>query len=66
MQIDKQQILQFLQRQGDQGKADQADQQLPQQVDTDNQEHQNLLQSLGINPMDLAKQFLGGTGIPGF
>ena len=66
MQIDKQQILQLLQSQGDQGRADQADQQLPQQVDTDNQEHQNILQSLGINPMDLAKKFLGGKGIPGF
>ena len=66
MQIDKQQILQLLQNQGDQGKADQADQQLPDQVDTDDQQHQNILQSLGINPMDLAKNFLGGKGIPGF
>ena len=66
MQIDKQQILDLLKSQGDQTKAQQADQNLPQQVDTDNSEHQNLLQSLGINPMDLAKKFLGGRGIPGF
>ena len=66
MQIDKQQILDLLKSQGDQTKAQEADQSLPQQVDTDNAEHQNLLQSLGINPMDLAKKFLGGRGIPGF
>lgn len=66
MQIDKQQILEFLQSRGDQQQASTADQQLPQQVDTDNPEHQNMLQSFGINPMDLAKKFLGGKGIPGF
>lgn len=65
MQIDKQQILQLLQSRGDQQQASTADQQLPQQVDTDDPQHQNILQSLGLNPMDLAKQFLGGK-IPGF
>ena len=65
MQIDKNQILDFLRSQGDQGKADTADAQLPDQVDTDQPEHRNLLESLGINPMELAKQFLGGKGIPG-
>jgi hypothetical protein len=66
MQIDKNQILEFLRSQGDQGKAQQADQELPQQVDTDNAQHQNLLQKLGVDPAALAKQFLGGKGIPGF
>jgi DNA-binding protein H-NS len=60
MQIDKQQILEFLQQQGDQNKKQQADQELPQQVDTDNQQHQNLLQKLGINPQDLISKFAGG------
>lgn len=65
MQINKQQILELLQNRGDQDTARQADDKLPQQVDTDNQEHQNILQSLGLNPMDLVQQFMGGKGIPG-
>jgi hypothetical protein len=36
MQIDKQQILEFLQQQGRQDDKQQAEQELPQQVDTDN------------------------------
>lgn len=62
MQIDKQQIIDFLKQQGDQGKAQQAEQDLPQQVDTDKQEDQNLLERFGINPMDLVKQFTSGGG----
>ena len=65
MQIDKQQIVEFLQQQGDQGKAQQADQELPQQVDSDNPEHQNLLERLGINPMDLVQKLMGGKGLGG-
>lgn len=60
MQIDKMQILELLRNQGDQGKADQADQQLPDQVDTD--QHAGLLQSLGIDPADLLKMLGGGGG----
>lgn len=56
MKIDKQQILDLLTSQGDTGKAQQADSELPQQVDTD--EHAGLLEKLGINPQDL----LGGAG----
>lgn len=66
MQIDKQQILQLLQSRGEQDKAQTAEAKLPQQVETDNQEHKNLLEQLGVNPMELAKKFLGGKGIPGF
>lgn len=65
MQIDKSQILDLLRNQGDSSKAADADRELPDQVDTDNAEHQNLLQRFGIDPMALAKQFLGGRGIPG-
>lgn len=67
LQIDKQQIIDFLKSQGDQGKADQADKELPQKVDSDNTQHQNILERLGINPMDLVKQFMGGKGggLPG-
>lgn len=65
MQIDKSQILDMLRNQGNSGQAAEADRELPEQVDTDNAEHQNLLQRFGIDPMALAKQFLGGRGIPG-
>lgn len=56
MQIDKQQIIEFLKSRGDQAKADQAASELPDQVDTD--QHQGLLASLGVNPAEL----LGGLG----
>lgn len=60
MQIPKEQILQLLQQQGDQGKAQQADQELPGQVDTE--QHAGLLQKLGIDPQQLIAQFTGGGG----
>lgn len=66
MQVDKQQIMDMLKSQvqsGNQGQADQAEQQLPQQVDTDNPQHQQLLQKFGINLPDLISRFTGG--IPG-
>lgn len=56
MQIDKQQILSLLKQQGQDDKADQAEKQLPDQVDTD--QHSGLLDKLGINVEDL----LGGGG----
>jgi len=58
--IDKNQIIQLLQSQGH-PQADQAQQELPDQVDTDNGEHQNLLSKYGINPSDLGGM-LGGLG----
>jgi hypothetical protein len=63
MQIDKAQILEFLRNAGDSGKADQADRDLPQQVDTDRDA--GLLQKLGINPADLLKNLGGGGGLGG-
>ncbi len=62
MQIDKQQIIDMLSQQGQQDQAQQAEQELPDQVDTDQPEHQNLLERLGINPMDLISKFTGGSG----
>ncbi len=56
MEIPKDQILQMLRDQGDHDKADQADQQLPDQVDPE--QHGDLLGKVGINPSDL----LGGAG----
>lgn len=63
MQIDKQQIMEFLQEQGKQDQQQQADKELPQQVDTDNQQHQNLLQKFGIDPQQLISKFGGSFGL---
>lgn len=60
MQIDKNQIMDLLKSQGH-PQTDQANQQLPDQVDTDNSEHKNLLAKLGINPSELTSK-LGGLG----
>jgi hypothetical protein len=51
MEIPKDQILQLLRDRGDDDKAQQASQQLPDKVDTD--QHADLLEKLGIDPSDL-------------
>lgn len=64
MQIDKQQILDLMQTSGEPGdpaKTDQARDELPEQVDTDRSEHQNLLQKFGIDPSDLVSKLAGGS-----
>jgi hypothetical protein len=64
MQIDKQQILDLMQTRGEPGDPDRTDQardELPQQIDTDNPEHQNLLQRLGIDPQDIVAKLAGGS-----
>lgn len=58
MQIDKQQIIAKLTELGQQDKASQADQELPEQVDTD--QHAGLLDKLGINLADLLGGSAGG------
>ena len=62
MNIDKNQILELLRSQGDHDKAQQADSELPDQVDTD--KDAGLLSKFGIDPMELVKKF-GGGGIGG-
>ena len=59
MQLDKNQIIDFLRQQGQNQQADQAQQQLPDQVDTD--QHADLLAKLNINPQELLGK-LGGLG----
>ena len=61
MQIPKDKILEMIQQQGDGAKVDQAKQELPDQVDTD--QHSDLLQKFGLNPQELLSK-LGGD-IPG-
>ena len=61
MNIPKDKILELIRERGDQGQADQAERELPDQVDTD--QHADLLQRFGINPQELLGK-LGGN-IPG-
>jgi hypothetical protein len=58
VQIDKNQILELLRSQGQHDKAQQADGELPDQVDTD--QHSGLLERLGIDPSQLGGKGLGG------
>lgn len=60
MNIDKDTILQMLRGNGQDAHADQAQQELPDQVDTD--QHAGLLDKFGINPADLIAKFTGGGG----
>jgi hypothetical protein len=59
MEIPKEQILELLRNAGDHDKAEQADQELPDQVDTE--QHAGILGKLGIDPQDLLGK-LGGLG----
>ena len=60
MNIDKQQIIDLLKNQGDHDKADQAEKELPDQVDTE--QDKGLLSKFGINPQDLLGKLPGGLG----
>jgi hypothetical protein len=60
MQIDKDQIVSLLRQRGDDAKADQAQQELPGQVDTE--KDSGLLSKLGIDPTDLLGGLGGGLG----
>ena len=64
VQLDKNTILDFLREQGQQDQASQAEQELPDQVDTDRDG--NLLQKFGIYPQALIQKFMGGGGLPKF
>jgi hypothetical protein len=61
VEIPKDKILDLLRQRGEEGKAEQADQELPDQVDTERDA--GLLSKLGIDPQDLLGE-LGGK-IPG-
>lgn len=59
MEIPKEKILDLLRSRGDDDKAQQADQELPERVDTD--AHRDILERLGINPQELLGN-VGGLG----
>jgi hypothetical protein len=61
VEIPKDQILQLLRDRGDHDKADQADHQLPDQVDPE--QHSDLLKKFGINPSDLIGDIGGKIGL---
>jgi hypothetical protein len=56
--IDKDTILNLLRSNGQDSQADQAQQELPDQVDTD--QHTGLLEKFGLNPADLIAKLTGG------
>jgi len=58
VQLDKNMILDLLRERGDQQSADQAEQELPDQVDTD--QHADLLERFGLDPHELLSRFGGG------
>jgi hypothetical protein len=62
MEIPKDKILELLRSRGEDGKADQADEELPDQVDTERDS--GLLSKFGIDPSELLGKF-GGGKIPG-
>jgi hypothetical protein len=62
MQIDKQTIIDLLRQRGQEDQAQQADAELPDQVD--HERDAGLLEKFGINPQDLLGKITGG-GIPG-
>jgi hypothetical protein len=61
MEIPKDKILELLQQQGKSDQAEQARQELPEQVDPESDS--GLLAKFGIDPQDLIAKF--GGGIPG-
>jgi hypothetical protein len=63
VQLDKNMILDLLRERGQQDQANQAEQELPDQVDTD--QHADLLQRFGLDPQELLQKFMGG-GLPKF
>jgi hypothetical protein len=64
VQIDKSTILDLLRERGQQDQANQAEQELPDQVDTD--QDAGLLQRFGVDPQELLQRFTGGEGLPKF
>ena len=61
MNINKDQIIQLLESQGNHDQAQQASQQLPDHVDTGNAQHADLLSKLGIDTNNLGN-LPGGLG----
>jgi hypothetical protein len=59
MQLDKAEVVEFLKERGQHQQAEQAEQKLPAQVDTE--QHGGLLAQHGISVQELLGKFGGGT-----
>ena len=57
MQFDKNTVLDFMRKEGMGAQADQAAQQLPDQVD--HEQHSDLLQRFGIDPQQMLSKLTG-------
>ncbi|MFZ0042938.1 MAG: hypothetical protein WAK93_16645 [Solirubrobacteraceae bacterium] len=60
MQIPKDQIISMIESRAGGDQAQQAQQQLPDQVD--HEQHADLLQKFGVDPQELMQKFGGGQG----
>jgi|1185.fasta_scaffold281815_2 hypothetical protein len=60
MELDKQQVIEFIKEHADSAKADQARAELPEKVDTD--KHGDVLAKYGVEPQDLLSKLGGGLG----
>jgi hypothetical protein len=60
MEIPKEKVLELLRERGQGDQADQADRELPEQVDPE--QHADLLSKFGVDPQDLAGKLPGGLG----
>ena len=58
MQIPKDQILDLIRSRGDDSQAQQAQSELPDQVDTD--QHAGLLEKFGLDPAEIVSKLGGG------
>ena len=63
MEIDKDTVIDFLRQQGNDDQAAQADQELPDQVDTERDA--GLLDRFGVDVGALVERFTGGMNLPG-
>jgi hypothetical protein len=63
VQFDKSQVLELLRSQGKDSQADQAENELPAQVDTERDA--GLLARLGLTPQEIIGALAGGGGIGG-
>jgi hypothetical protein len=63
MEIDKDTVIDFLRQQGNDDQAAQADQELPDQVDTERDA--GLLDRFGVDTGALVERFTGGMDLPG-
>jgi hypothetical protein len=61
MQIDKDTVIDFLREQGRDDQAADADQQLPEQVDTERDA--GLLERYGVDVGSLVQRYTGGSGL---